>query len=166
MIGVRGVAGRGDVGVGVEDVVVGETISNGGGFRFELRFGLGGAPPSLLLLLLLLGTPNSDVGSEYREAAGVAEEKWFVGSDVSNVGISGDGGSDSCSVAGLLPAVWLRRGGGNDGRRSLGVCAVSPPRERVRLRLRLGSFSFSFFGTVVSVTSVVNLDSSPGDMIG
>lgn len=105
--GVRGVTGNGDVGV----EAVGEMMSKGGGFLRELRFGLGGAP-SLI-------TPNSDVGKEYREADGVV--KLFVGSEVSNVGINGEGGSDSCSVVGLPPAVWLRRGGGSDGRISLGV---------------------------------------------
>ncbi len=72
---VRGVRGSGgDIGV----VEVGDAGSDGAGFLLELRLGRGGVDSE--------GMPNSDMGSDSRV------EKLLIESEVSNVGIVGDGG--------------------------------------------------------------------------
>ena len=100
--GVRGVTGMGgDTGVDS----VGEMSSEGTGFLRELLRGRGGVFSERI--------PNSDMGRDRREA----RVKLLMGSSVLNVGIVGDGGDSPLytSVLLVLPAVLLRRGGGNDG---------------------------------------------------
>ena len=92
MVGERGVRGMED-----DAVEEGDTSSEGTGFRLELRLGRGG-------VLASDRTPNSDMGSESRDAT----VKLLPGSSEVNAGSVGDGVSP-------LPAVCARRGGGRDG---------------------------------------------------